>query len=663
MILEALRLIGSIIWNVLTKIYNVATKLWVLWVFVIIVWIGYNFLGDMIIWYNTGQYPNLKETFVAHREKLIKSNEFSQITLPNLDNYDIEISIPSGQVLHSTVQGNWGISTDANNIGMTTGVYRDGYSADGSIFKGKSGKKYKRMLEQGPYVIRYAIRRGEKVDPNELKVEDHDVKIYINEKLIHDLKDEGISSGQLKIVGTNYANYNTEADGTGRGRRPVDYIKFIPREKPKQKEKEGFVSKMKRKKKKTDDGYIARMQNFVKDSLSGMKFKFSYKEGNANMSDTASSPALNNAKERIRKYLLKVQSQDSNKYIKVRKKTLTKKYWTKLVNPLLSNLWEGPTRCKPKPFFLMHLDILNGVAANEILEKYGPEFTVDAIKKEHYYSTSGRRKKKPCGMTMEQQLAKSLGYTDTGKISDGGRYKPAKQKMYADHFKALLSIKDKNVYPLTNLNNPIPQGSVNSTSGNASGSVGSDSSSSSSTGGGGGMSEEQVIVPGGTGNMKCPLNCIQPRHLNEYCEKDIIRMVIGGEDKFFRKCGYSCKDRDDPDYINYDKSNKNNPYNANRDGCRNTEAHCLKTCPKSLVEVDEMGRDLYSVKNNYTKTADSSIYAKSRLFAHKQTTGIFGTTDNRLGGSKQGYTIKYKPENPNPARGPIHYNAIWDFKP
>ena len=138
---------------------------------------------------------------------LIKSNQFSQITLPNLDNYDIEISIPSGQVLHSTVQGNWGISTDANNIGMTTGVYRDGYSADGSIFKGKSGKKYKRMLEQGPYVIRYAIRRGEKVDPNELSVEEHDVKIYINEKLIHDLKDEGISSGQLKVVGTNYADY------------------------------------------------------------------------------------------------------------------------------------------------------------------------------------------------------------------------------------------------------------------------------------------------------------------------------------------------------------------------------------------------------------------------------------------------------------------------
>ena len=142
------------------------------------------------------------------------------------------------------------------------------------------------MLEQGPYVIRYAIRRGEKVDPNELSVEEHDVKIYINEKLIHDLKDEGIPSGQLKVAGTNYADYNTEADGTGRGRRKVDYIKFIPREKLKQKPKEGFEIK---KKKKKNKGIVSNIQNFIKNSLSGMKFTFSYKEGNTNMSDTAFS--------------------------------------------------------------------------------------------------------------------------------------------------------------------------------------------------------------------------------------------------------------------------------------------------------------------------------------------------------------------------------------
>merc|ERR1711907_444413 len=100
----------------------------------------------------------------------------------------------------------------------------------------------------------------------------------INEKLIHDLKDEGIPSGQLKVVGTNYADYNTEADGTGRGRRKVDYIKFIPREKPKQKPKEGFVNKKKKKKKKRNGGIVSNIQNFIKNSLSGMKFTFSYKE-------------------------------------------------------------------------------------------------------------------------------------------------------------------------------------------------------------------------------------------------------------------------------------------------------------------------------------------------------------------------------------------------
>ena len=168
------------------------------------------------------------ENFVSHKQKVFESNEFKQITLPNIKNYDIELSIPAGQILHSTVQGNWGISTDANNEGMSIGVYRDGYSADGSIFKGKSGKVYKRMLEQGPYVLKYEIRDGK------------DIKIYVNAKLIHNLKDEAVPSGKLKVVGTNYHNYNKLAKGTDRGRREIDYIKFIPKEM-----KEGFVGTQK----------------------------------------------------------------------------------------------------------------------------------------------------------------------------------------------------------------------------------------------------------------------------------------------------------------------------------------------------------------------------------------------------------------------------------
>lgn len=170
----------------------------------------------------------ISENFVSHKQKVFESNKFQQITLPNIKNYDIELSIPAGQILHSTVQGNWGISTDANNEGMTIGVYRDGYSADGSIFKGKSGKVYKRMLEQGPYVLKYEIRDGK------------DVKIYVNAKLIHNLKDEAVPSGKLKVVGTNYHNYNKLAKGTDRGRREIDYIKFIPKEM-----KEGFVGTQK----------------------------------------------------------------------------------------------------------------------------------------------------------------------------------------------------------------------------------------------------------------------------------------------------------------------------------------------------------------------------------------------------------------------------------
>ena len=68
--------------------------------------------------------------------------------------------------------------------------------------------------------------------------------LYINEKLVHDLKDEGVPSNELKVIGTNYADFNKLAEDTSRGRRKIDYIKFIPREKPKP-EKEGFKSKKK----------------------------------------------------------------------------------------------------------------------------------------------------------------------------------------------------------------------------------------------------------------------------------------------------------------------------------------------------------------------------------------------------------------------------------
>jgi hypothetical protein len=160
------------------------------------------------------------EKFVSQISKSYDSNEFKQIVLDKLDNYDIEIAIPSGQYLYSSTQGNWGFSTDETNDGVVFGVYRDGYTADGSIFKGKSGKKYKYMLEQGPYVLRYEVRENKG---------EHDVSIYIDDKLVKIAKKDGVSSDKLKVIGTNYHNYNNIANGNERGRRPIDYLKFIPK--------------------------------------------------------------------------------------------------------------------------------------------------------------------------------------------------------------------------------------------------------------------------------------------------------------------------------------------------------------------------------------------------------------------------------------------------
>jgi hypothetical protein len=650
MIGEAIMMIWEVILKFLKGSWSIIEKAWPCFALILILWTIYNFYGDMKIWWDTGIYPNSTDGFTTHREKLIKSNEFQSVTLPALDNYDIEMSIPSGQVLHNTVQGNWGLSTDANNVGMTTGIYRDGYSADGAIFKGKSGKKYKRMLEQGPYVIKYSIRkRKSKEDDDDdqiIKSDNHDVKIYVNEKLIHDLKDEGVSSNELKVVGTNYADFGKLAEDTGRGRRKIDYIKFIPREKPKPETKEGFKSK-----KKSNKGIMNKVKNYFLNMVDGLELKFSYKEGMV-----PSQAATDYMKEQIRQYLWAVKDDKrkaikANKYIPKKLKIYMKALFGKNSNGRWR--WESWIRCPPLAFYYMHNDIKNGMKSNDVIEKYASELVGSKIEEDHYFKSTGRRAKKKCKRKIRNEMAKLIGF-------EKGDKGPASLKMNKMLHASLLIIKN----PAFKISNePIEVGSTDTTTGGATAAPSQvaenpqQGGESGSTSGG-----EQVVVPGGSGNMKCPLNCIQPRRLNEFCEKDIIRMAIGGEDKFFRKCPYTCKNRNAPDYVNYDKSNKNSPYNTNRDGCRNTEAHCVETCSKALVEVDEMGRDLYSMKNNYTKTNESTEYAKSRLFAHKQTSGLFGATDNRLGGSKQGYTIKYKPENPNPAQGPIYYNSVWDFQ-
>jgi hypothetical protein len=177
----------------------------------------------------------IKELFVSQIAKSYDTNEFKTVVLDKMDNYDIELAIPSGQYLYNTTQGNWGFSTDETNDGVVFGIYRDGYTADGSVFKGRTGKRFKYMLEQGPYVIRYEVRKNKDTD-------EHDVSIFVDDKLIKIAEGEGISSDKIKVIGTNYHNYNDEAKKDERGRRPVDYVKFVPKD-VNGKSREGFDTK------------------------------------------------------------------------------------------------------------------------------------------------------------------------------------------------------------------------------------------------------------------------------------------------------------------------------------------------------------------------------------------------------------------------------------
>ena len=161
------------------------------------------------------------EAFINVRMRKFENNEFKKIILPNVDDYDLEIAIPVDQNLNATVQGNWGFNVDENGEGFSTGVYRDGYSADGCLFKGKSDKRYKYMFDRGPYVLLYKIRKNKKGK--------YDVRIFINNNEIMFIEDEGVPSGELKFIGTNETTLNKKTDSTAEGRRDVDYLKFIPK--------------------------------------------------------------------------------------------------------------------------------------------------------------------------------------------------------------------------------------------------------------------------------------------------------------------------------------------------------------------------------------------------------------------------------------------------
>jgi hypothetical protein len=484
------------------------------------------------------------------------------------------MAIPPSQMLHNTVQGNWGFSTDPNNEGVTTGVYRDGYSADGAIFKGKSGKRYKRMLEQGPYTIKYEFRKGDI---------GHDVKIYVNEKLIHNLQNEGVSSDKLGVLGTNYANYNDlPKEATGRGRRNIDYIKFIPKQKH---TLESFTST---RSSKTQEYW----ENKMKIYFNNIK----------NATTENASP----------------------KHIEA---------YTK---ELFENKWKGLDYSATEQFYLMHKEIAAGIPASEVINSFK---NLLSNTDDPYFNKK-----------MDDETAKSIGT----KI---GYEKP-------EEFSAMMEKSIAKIKSITFVIEPINIGErQENTFKKASEKVPHkiEPRYMEKNNKANGFPQTEVINASQGKDLFCPKNCVKPSFIDGNCDKDIIRMVVGGEDKFYRKCNYRCKNRFEKDFVNYDKSGPGNPYNVKRDGCRYTQAHCVSNCNKVLVEVDEQGRDLNALANNYTRTSETEKYAKSRLFATKATTGLFGANDNRLGGSKTAYKTDYKPQDPNPKQGPVNYDAIWDF--
>ena len=172
-----------------------------------------------------------------------ETNKYKSVTLHDVDDYDIEVRIPAGQTLYATRQGNWGLQEELYDEGVTTGVFMDGKSGDGYIFKGKKGTvrkpqvKVKYQLDTGPYTILYEFRKHDRRGKDNKKVEEYDVNIKVNDRVIpgSPFKNVGVSSGKLKHLGTVDRKMNRAVDdlkngqpANGEGRRET-IVKFTPK--------------------------------------------------------------------------------------------------------------------------------------------------------------------------------------------------------------------------------------------------------------------------------------------------------------------------------------------------------------------------------------------------------------------------------------------------
>lgn len=175
------------------------------------------------------------------------SNSFADISnvqnvgIYDSDNYDIELNIDDtfpvlltqigksafGASKQKFIPSNMDYSGNYNydNSGsMVFGVYRNGTSTylnfgngisgntDGFVFIDKNGIQYRTKIEDGKHTLIYKVRKNS--DNN------HDVYIFLDGAIIHEIKNGGTNLNEINYIGTNDPSLNAV------GQRPNTTIKF-----------------------------------------------------------------------------------------------------------------------------------------------------------------------------------------------------------------------------------------------------------------------------------------------------------------------------------------------------------------------------------------------------------------------------------------------------
>jgi len=550
-----------------------------------------------------------REGFINNQETVFTDNKFKQITLPELENYDIEIAIPSGQILFNTIQGNWGISTDENNNGTTFGVYRDGYTSDGSIFKGRSGKRYKRLLEQGPYVLKYENRKNNKGG--------YDVNIFVDNKFIETAHNEGTPAKNLKVIGSNYDIYNNLTINKQRGRRPVDYIKFIPKE-VKETFKNinncnfSFHQKMR----------LRSAPNKTKKNELLAQYCPSEFGENAGVAKQDNNPESQGIQKERQRQLTEAEARERDNRIERQREEAKRQQQLQAELQRDARLEEERRVAR-----LERQRRQREIEEQRLREQRARQLRIQKEQEEKEKQEQLRQRQREIIRKRQQQAIEAE--------------KLRKQQAEEQLRKKAQEERNKNVNQKINdkiQNDPEPVQS-----------------------------------------SQCPKNCSAPTSINNSCDTNIFTNVIDGKSSYYRKCNWSCLREGDDDYVDYDKSGMDNngnyvPYDINRDGCRINEQ--CKNCGVSNIKTDKYGKDWRKMMKEKVNEMINKFPAESSMLNEEEESieenkvdltyvnkMLKDGADNRLGGEsviyRPSYSKGYKPQNPN--EGVRYYDSIWKF--